>query len=206
MFFGNQFLLGAPPVRRAWVFFVAVSVLIVAVDQWTKFLVLDTLTTAFEGKVTLGQKLSVFLSEAPPALPEGYHFGQRPAITLSESFFRLRYAENPGAAFGLFRSLPDGLRGPLFHLVSWGAVVLITFYFRKLKGLPVERFARVGLPLVLGGAVGNYIDRLARSFVIDFLEAHWFDKATWPSFNVADSAIVVGVGLLVIDSFVRKEA
>jgi signal peptidase II len=188
------------------VFFVAVAVLVVALDQWTKFLVLDTLTNAFDGKVGLSQKLGVFLGEAPPALPEGYHFGQRSAITLSESFFRLRYAENPGAAFGLFRTVPDGLRGPLFHLVSLGAVVLITFYFRKLKGLPEERFARIGLPLVLGGAIGNYIDRLARSFVIDFLEAHWFDKATWPSFNVADSAIVVGVGLLIIDSFVRKEA
>ena len=61
------------------------------------------------------------------------------------------------------------------------------------------------LPLVLGGAIGNYIDRIARAFVIDFLEAHWYDKAAWPSFNVADAAIVVGVGLLMVDAFVRKE-
>jgi signal peptidase II len=67
------------------------------------------------------------------------------------------------------------------------------------------REAKWGLPLVFGGAIGNYLDRLARGFVIDFLEAHWFEKAYWPAFNIADSAIVVGVGLLVIDSFVRKE-
>ena len=58
---------------------------------------------------------------------------------------------------------------------------------------------------MLGGAIGNYIDRLARGFVIDFLEAHWMEQAYWPAFNVADTAIVIGVGLLVIDSFVRKE-
>lgn len=50
-----------------------------------------------------------------------------------------------------------------------------------------------------------YIDRVARAFVIDFLEVHWFDKATFPSFNVADAAICIGVGMLIIDSFVRKE-
>ncbi len=57
----------------------------------------------------------------------------------------------------------------------------------------------------MGGAVGNWVDRLARGFVIDFLEAHWYNKATWPNFNVADAAIVVGVGLLMVDAFVRKE-
>jgi signal peptidase II len=58
---------------------------------------------------------------------------------------------------------------------------------------------------VLGGALGNYVDRIARGFVIDFLEAHWFDKAAWPSFNIADAAICVGVGMLVVDAFVRRE-
>jgi signal peptidase II len=101
--------------------------------------------------------------------------------------------------------LPEHLRGPLFHLVSLGAVALIAFYFSRLTGAAKERWAKVGLPLVLGGALGNYLDRLSRGFVIDFLEAHWFERAYWPAFNVADSAICVGVGLLVIDSFVRKE-
>jgi len=126
-------------------------------------------------------------------------------VVLSSDFFRFRYAENPGAAFGLFRNLPENLRGPLFHVVSLGAVILIAFYFSKLTGAKNEKWAKWGLPLVLGGAIGNYMDRLARGFVIDFLEAHWFEKAYWPAFNVADSAICIGVGLLVIDSFVRKE-
>ncbi len=114
-------------------------------------------------------------------------------MTVSESYLRFRYAENPGAAWGLFRNLPPGVRGPLFHVVSIGAVILIGYYFSKLSGSnPAEKWALYGLPLVLGGALG-------------FIEAHWHDRAAWPSFNIADSAICVGVGLLVIDSIVRRE-
>ena len=101
--------------------------------------------------------------------------------------------------------IPVHLRLPLFHLVTLAAIVLITWYFRKLKGAPDEKWAVIGLPLMLGGAIGNYIDRIARAFVIDFIEAHWFDKAHWPSFNIADMALVVGVGCLIVDAFVRKE-
>jgi signal peptidase II len=118
----------------------------------------------------------------------------------------LRYQENPGAAWGLFRNLPEDVRAPLFHVVSIGAIILILHYFRKLTGTDrAERWALWGLPLVLGGAIGNYFDRLARGFVIDFIEAHWFTKATWPSFNVADTAICIGVGMLVLDALIRRE-
>jgi len=188
--------------QRKYVWLAVVAFVVIAFDQVTKFWVLDRLTTAFDGAPS---KLGVFLGKAPDAAFDGYHYRPKDQIVLSDDFFRLRYAENPGAAFGLFRTVPPQYRGPLFHLVSIGAVILIGFYFSKLKGERNEVWAKWGLPLVLGGAIGNYIDRLARSFVIDFLEAHWMDKAYWPAFNVADSAIVVGVGLLLVDSFVRKE-
>jgi len=188
--------------QRKYVWLAVVAFVVIAFDQVTKFWVLDRLTTAFDGAPS---KLGVFLGSAPDAAFDGYHYRPKDQIVLSDDFFRLRYAENPGAAFGLFRTVPPQYRGPLFHLVSIGAVILIGFYFSKLKGERNEVWAKWGLPLVLGGAIGNYIDRLARSFVIDFLEAHWMDKAYWPAFNVADSAIVVGVGLLLVDSFVRKE-
>lgn len=188
---------------KKYVFLVVVALTVVVLDQVTKFITLDTLSGAFDGA---SSKLGVFFSAAPEPGFDSYHFRPKAAVTVSEDFFRFRYAENPGAAFGLFRSLPDHLRGPLFHLVSIGAVILVAYYFSKLTGAKVERWAKWGLPLVLGGAIGNYIDRLARGFVIDFIEAHWFDKAYWPAFNIADSAIVVGVGLLMVDSFVRKEA
>ena len=188
--------------QRKYVWLAVIAVSVLALDHWTKFLVLDRLTTAFDGAPS---KLGVYLGKAPEPGFDSYHYRPKDQIVLSDDFFRFRYAENPGAAFGLFRSVPDHLRGPLFHLVSIGAVILIAFYFSKLRGEKNEAFAKWGLPLVLGGAIGNYVDRLARGFVVDFLEAHWFEKAYWPAFNVADTAIVVGVGLLVIDSFVRKE-
>lgn len=190
---------------RKYLLLASVALLVVSLDQWTKYLVLGELTTAFDSSPSPEGRLGVLLSRAPEQGFDGLHFRPKRSVTVSESFFRLRYAENPGAAWGLFRNLPEKVRGPLFHLVSIGAVMLILYYFSKLSGAAVEKWARWGLPLVLGGAMGNYVDRLARGFVIDFLEAHWFDKAAWPSFNLADSAICVGVGMLVIDSLVRKE-
>lgn len=191
--------------QKKWVLLASLAFGVIALDQWTKYVVLRELTTAFDAASDFGARLKVYTSDAPSAGYDGYHFRSKRSITLSDAFFRFRYAENPGAAFGLFRTLPEGLRGPLFHFVSLGAVALILHYFRKLGGTKEERWAVSGLPLVLGGAIGNYIDRLARGFVIDFLEAHWYEQAAWPAFNVADSAICIGVGLLVIDSFVRKE-
>ncbi len=192
---------------RKYLLLLTVALGVIVLDQWTKYLVVRELTTRFDDRPTLGERLSAMYGEPPPLGYDGLHYRPKRHIEVSESFFRLRYAENPGAAWGMFRTLPPNVRGPLFHVVSIGAVVLISWYFSKLSGKdPQEKWARWGLPLVLGGAIGNYIDRIARAFVIDFLEAHWYDKATWPSFNVADSAIVVGVGLLLVDAFVRKEA
>jgi signal peptidase II len=193
-------------VPRKYLLLLTVALGVIVLDQWTKYLVVRELTTRFDDKPALGERLSAMYGEPPPTGFDGLHYRPKRYIEVSESFFRLRYAENPGAAWGMFRTLPPNVRGPLFHVVSIGAVVLISWYFSKLSGKdPAEKWALWGLPLVLGGAIGNYIDRLARAFVIDFLEAHWYDKAAWPSFNVADSAIVVGVGLLLVDAFVRKE-
>jgi signal peptidase II len=194
-------------VPRKYLLLLAVSLSVIVLDQWTKYEVVAELTTHFEGADSVSERLGRLYSEAPEPGFDRLHLTPRRHIEVIPSYFRLRYAENPGAAWGMFGGLPKHIRGPLFHLVSLGAVVLIALYFSKLGASPRnERWARWGLPLVLGGALGNYIDRLARGFVIDFLEAHWRDQAQWPSFNVADSAIVVGVGLLLIDAFVRKEA
>jgi signal peptidase II len=193
-------------VQRKLVILLSLSLIIVALDQWTKYLVLRDLTGRFFGLETLGERVAAMYSEAPPVGGDGFHFRPSRAITVSDKFLRLRYAENPGAAWGLFRNLPPNIRGPLFHVVSLAAVILITYYFMRLSGKnPQERWALFGLPLVLGGAIGNYVDRIARGFVIDYIEAHWMDRAAWPSFNVADSAICIGVGMLVLDAFVRRE-
>ncbi len=192
--------------QRKYVVLVLVALGVVALDQWTKYLVVREFTVLFDGLPTVGERVRAMYSSPPSEGLDGMHYHPKRSLTIAENFFRIRYAENPGAAWGLFRNLPEDVRGPLFHVVSIGAVILISYYFMKLSGSdPAEKWALGGLPLVLGGAVGNYVDRLARGFVVDFLEAHWYDKATWPVFNVADSAICVGVGMLVLDAFVRRE-
>jgi signal peptidase II len=192
-------------VPRRYILFVVVTLVVVLLDQWTKYLAVDKLTSHFDSAEGASAELGKLFSDPPAQGPGGYHYTPRGKVDVIDGLLRFRYAENPGAAWGLFRSLPPGPRGVLFHIVSLGAIVLISWYFRKLQGKREERFVTLGLPLVLGGAIGNYIDRIARSFVIDFIEAHWFDKAYWPSFNVADMAICVGVGCLLVDAFVRKE-
>jgi signal peptidase II len=197
--------MGAPVKKRLLTLF-GIALAVVVVDQAVKFWMVDELTTRFDGLSTPGARWGAMYGTPPPEGFDGLHFRPKRSFTLSPSFLRIRYAENTGAAFGLFRGLPPPMRGLLFHLVSLGAVVLITVYYLRLSAnAPEERFARLGLALVLGGAMGNYFDRLARGFVIDFVEAHWHDRATWPSFNVADSCIVVGVGLLLLDGLMRRE-
>ena len=190
--------------RKLAVLYVSAFALVL-VDQWVKYEMVARLTTRFEGVPSVSARLGALYGPAPAPGWDGLHFRPKRPIVISEDFLMLRYAENPGAAFGLFRRLPPGARGPLFHLVSIGAVVLITVYWLRLRGTRQEIWALIGLPLVLGGAIGNWVDRLARGFVIDFIEAHWKDVYTWPSFNVADSAIVVGVVLLLIDGMARKD-
>ena len=183
-----------------------IALAVVVADQCVKYWMVEELTTRFDGLATVGARLDALYGSPAPEGFDGLHFRPRRFFTLIPDFLRIRYAENTGAAFGLFRGLPPLVRSLLFHLVSIGAVVLITAYYLRLSGTRrEERLARLGLPLVLGGAVGNYVDRLARGFVIDFVEAHWHDRLSWPSFNVADSCIVIGVGLLLLDGLLRRE-
>jgi signal peptidase II len=201
----NPFLVKAH-VQRKLLTLYGIALAVVLVDQAVKYWMVAELTTRFDGLATVGARLEALYGTPPAEAFDGLHFRAKRSVTLSPDFLRIRYAENTGAAFGLFRGMPSAMRGLLFHLVSIGAVVLITVYYLRLStSAPSERFARLGLSLVLGGALGNYVDRLARGFVIDFVEAHWHDRATWPSFNAADSCIVVGVGLLLLDGLTRRE-
>lgn len=179
-----------------------------AADQVTKYLAVARLTDALDGRTGLSRVAGYFSEQNLDNHPsEGAtrYYASRP-YRFIEDYWHFRYVENPGAAWGMFRNLSPNVRGPLFHLVSLGAVILIGYYFTQLSGTdPKEKWALWGLSLVLGGALGNYIDRLARGFVVDFVQAHWKDQAHWPSFNVADMAICVGVGMLILDAFVRKE-
>ncbi|RPJ85611.1 MAG: signal peptidase II [Acidobacteria bacterium] len=118
------------------------------------------------------------------------------SIPLVPGYFDLTFVLNPGAAFSLFATLPEGIRNPFFILISVAAAVLIVVY--RARHLRQHRLASVSLGLILGGAVGNLIDRVRYGVVVDFLDVH-VHQYHWPVFNVADSAISVGVTLLLIE-------
>lgn len=119
------------------------------------------------------------------------------SITVIPGYFDLQYAENPGGAWSLLRSLPEIYRRPFFLFVATVASVFIV----SLNGRIDRRdwAMRWGLPLALGGAVGNLADRARRGIVVDFLHcyASWGGREHhWPTFNVADIWIVVAVVLM----------
>ena len=111
-----------------------------------------------------------------------------------EGFVTIRYAENTGIAFGLFDSSQSLWKGPLLTLLAVGAMCMVLYYIWT---TPVdERVVFVALGLVLGGILGNFLDRLIHGYVIDFVKLHWLDVFAWPTFNLADSAITTGVLLI----------
>lgn len=116
-------------------------------------------------------------------------------------FFNLTMAHNTGAAFSFLASA-QGWQRWFFVVLT---VVISTGLFFWLKKLTTDaRLEAIALGMVLGGAIGNLIDRLYYGYVIDFLDVY-YKTYHWPVFNVADSAIVVGAALLIIDSFVTKD-
>ena len=119
-------------------------------------------------------------------------------------FFDITHLRNTGAAFGILRDLPENLRFPLFVIVLIVAIFAIFLFLKKLTAN--DRLLIVSLALILGGAIGNSIDRFRFGYVTDFLGFHWFGNLQyqWPPFNVADSAITIGVILILFDTFFLK--
>lgn len=158
---------------RKYVLFGAFAALSLILDQWTKQLARDVLR---------------------PLGP--YH----PKVVI-DGFFKLRYSENPGVAFGLLQELPSGRM--VLTLLAVAAFVLVILYLRKTD--PGAWRLHVALGLVGGGAAGNLIDRLLYGRVTDFVVWH-VKEHEWPAFNIADAALCVGVALLVVDMFFNRPA
>ena len=115
------------------------------------------------------------------------------------SWFNFRLVGNKGAAWGIFKDLPESVRVQFFVVLSTVALaVLLYLYFRSYG----QRLMQLGLILISGGAIGNLIDRIQIGYVVDFIDWHIGDKH-WPTFNVADIAISVGVGILLIDMVIQ---
>jgi len=112
-------------------------------------------------------------------------------------FFALTYVRNTGAAFGVLAAAPPGVRLPLFFAVTIVAAAALLSFLRRTP--PDRRWLVGALGAILGGALGNLVCRVRYGEVIDFLDLHW-GALHWPMFNVADSAITVGVTVVLLHS------
>jgi signal peptidase II len=162
--------------RKYWVLLIF-CLGILFLDQWTKYLVVQ--------KLPLYQRVEVI-----------------------QEFFNLIHMRNTGGAFGIFGGEKGGLGSVLFVVVSLIAIGAIAFLFVKIK--ENEKMLAFSFSLILSGAIGNLIDRLRYGEVIDFLQFYlsflpWRIFNPWPTFNIADSAICVGIGLMALELLKRDQ-
>lgn len=151
------------------IFWLSVSVLLVVLDHWTKFLA--------SSELSYGQPVEV--------LP----------------VFNLTLQHNPGAAFS-FLADAGGWQRWFFTAISLLVSVILLVWLIRLK--PADKLMAASLAFILGGAVGNLWDRLVLGYVVDFISVH-YNSWYFPAFNIADSAITVGAGLMILDMLLHPE-
>jgi signal peptidase II len=173
---GADQVVAAPPYRPSYVFLVVVALITLAADLGTKWWAKDRLEPS---KAMVFRKIEVI-----------------------KDHLNLIFAKNHGGAWGILGDESEAIRRPFFLLISFAAIIFIVSLFRKLH--PSQTALKWGLPFVLGGALGNLVDRIRYGFVVDFIQIRVTPTFVWPTFNVADIAIVVGVGLMAIDMFVPR--
>jgi signal peptidase II len=182
--------------------------IILLLDQGSKILVRQYFNPV-EKNPFYGQTAGVLKASGLGEIDLTVSLPRPPPVRLAGDFFWINFHENKGVAFGLFSSLPQSVAVPLFTSIALLALAFIVHFYRS---LPAGRlFPRISLMFIMGGAVGNLIDRVALGKVTDFFDLTIRAPASppknlWPIFNVADSFIVCGVILLfIIILFEKKE-
>lgn len=122
-------------------------------------------------------------------------------INVIPGFFNLTHIHNPGGAFGFMAAKNASWLNIAFLAASFFALGFILFFFKNTP--PKFRFLSAGLSLIFGGAIGNIIDRIRFGEVVDFLD-FYIGSVHWPSFNIADSAITVGVAIFIYHAVFQK--
>jgi signal peptidase II len=125
-----------------------------------------------------------------------FEYGE--SVAVIQEFFSLTYVRNTGAAFGFLATANPAFRVPFFLAIPIIAMVVLGFLYRDLP--KDSRWRSLALGLVTGGAVGNLIDRVRLGYVVDFLDFHYKNVYYFPAFNIADSAICVGVVILLLST------
>lgn len=177
---------------RAIVACLAALVLFTALDLWTKAWAMENLSEP--------------LASPPPLCSTETHARNQRAnsrtITLVPAYLELRYAENCGAAFGLLDRSAPWLRSSVFIVAGIAAIGALLGMFIRGRGGALFAWS---VPLVVSGALGNMIDRVRLGYVVDFIR-FFHGSFQWPTFNVADVTISVGVALLLLDGLRRPES
>ncbi len=128
------------------------------------------------------------------------------AIPIIPSLFQLVHVRNTGAAFGIGANAESRIVPLLLNAGALAVFVMVVIY--ALRTAVTDRLLQTGLHLILGGAIGNLVDRFRFGYVVDFLDAYVTmggREHHWPAFNVADSAICIGIGLLFLDMRKKPE-
>jgi signal peptidase II len=137
----------------------------------------------------------VALDQATKAVVRS-RFELHDSLEIIPGVLNLTRVHNYGAAFGLLNAADFPYKTVVLSIVAAVALLALTLYAST---LPVDQLlARIGLALIVGGAAGNLIDRVTAGYVVDFVDAYWRDWHFW-AFNVADAAITVGVGFMILD-------
>ena len=123
------------------------------------------------------------------------------SLTVIPGFFDITHIQNPGGAFGFLADSSPAVRKLLFLFVSLLALILLFWFYIKTPS--THRLLATGFAMIFGGAVGNLIDRIRFGKVIDFLDVY-IGSYHWPAFNIADSAISVGVGIFLLHIVLKK--
>lgn len=178
-----------PRFGRALVLCLVATAALTALDLGTKEWALSALSEARPG------------TGAPACEPDehGRTFMQRmraESVVLVDGYLELRYAENCGAAFGILRDSATWIRRIVFGAAAGIASIALLVMFVRGRGGPL--FA-ASVPFIVSGALGNLVDRVRHGYVVDFIRFHLQERWEWPTFNVADVTITVGVALLLID-------
>jgi signal peptidase II len=119
-------------------------------------------------------------------------------VEIIPGYLRLSYWENSGVAFGLFNDVVSFWKPYILAAMAIVAVLVIVIYGMHMPA--GRKLLQLSLAIMIGGILGNFADRIIRGYVVDFIDFHIHESFYWPTFNVADSAITIGIALLLIDT------
>ncbi|MFA5903470.1 MAG: signal peptidase II [Desulfobacula sp.] len=155
-------------------------------NEWLRLILVS-------GTIILTDQLTKYIIKVNLALYEH--------IVIIDNFFNITHILNPGGAFGFFAEKSPEIRKFIFLFLSSIVALFVLWFYKKIAGKSV--FISYGLAMIFGGAVGNLMDRFLYGKVLDFLD-FYIGTAHWPAFNVADSSINIGMGILIYHILLNK--